>query len=581
MRCRLSPTADVPSHTFAVYPHTSFKSWNLSVSGQFALLVPLIVDASACVMERTDRYLASLTEEGRYRLLIEAVTDYAIYLLDPSGIVTTWNPGAQRFKGYTADEIIGQPFSCFYTEEDQKAGLPGRALETAKRDGRFQAEGWRARKDGSRFWAFVVIDPIRDPAGDIIGYAKITRDITERKEAQEKLETAREVSLQSQKLEAIGQLTGGIAHDFSNLLAAVLGSLELLRKRLPDDPKASSLLENAIQGAQRGAALTKRMLAFARAHELKLDVIGIPELVRGMGDFLQKSVGPSFNLETRFPLALKAVKVDVNQLELALLNLTLNARDAMPDGGDIVLAAREESVEVGHSTGLEAGQYIHLSVTDTGEGMDEETLRKAVEPFFTTKGVGKGTGLGLSMVHGFAEQTGGRLILRSRKGRGTSAELWLPVAETSAHPVARAQAASAKPLRPLTIVAVDDDSMVLMNTVAMLEDLGHTVFEAYSGKEALQILGRENSVELVITDQAMPKMTGTELAKVIKDEWPDIPVLLATGYADRLPRDEIGLPRLTKPYFQRDLSDAIERMNAPRRKADRVVRLRTESGPAR
>jgi len=512
---------------------------------------------------------------------MEAVTDYAIYLLDRSGIVTTWNPGAQRFKGYTADEIIGQPFSRFYTEEDQKAGLPGRALETAGRDGKFEAEGWRVRKDGSRFWAFVVIDPIRDPAGAVIGYAKITRDITERKEAQEKLEKTRELSLQSQKLEAIGQLTGGIAHDFSNLLAAVLGSLELLRKRLPDDPKAIALLENAMRGAQRGTALTKRMLAFARAHELKLEVIGIPELVRGMADFLQKSLGPSCNLETRFPLALKAVNVDVNQLELALLNLTLNARDAMLAGGDIVLAAREESIEVGHSNGLEAGQYIRLSVTDTGEGMDEETVRKATEPFFTTKAVDQGTGLGLSMVHGFAEQSGGRLILRSRKGEGTTAELWLPVAKTSARPIAPAQAVSATTLRPLTIVAVDDDPMVLMNTVAMLEDLGHTVFEACSGKEALEILRRENSVDLVITDQAMPKMTGTELAKVINDGWSDIPILLATGYADRDPRDEIGLPRLTKPYFQRDLSDAIQRMNPPQRKADRVVPLRTRSGPMR
>jgi PAS domain S-box-containing protein len=654
-------------------------------------------------MDRSDRYLASLSDEGRYRLLVEAVTDYAIYLLDPSGIVTTWNPGAQRSKGYTANEIIGQHFSRFYTEEDQKAGLPARALETAKRDGNFEAEGWRVRKDGTRFWAFVVIDPIRQSSGDIIGYAKvtrdlterkaaeqilhqseeqfrllvqgvsdyaiylldpngkitnwnlgaqrikgyrpdeiigqhfsrfyteedraanapqqaldtvrkvgrfekeawrvrkdgsrfwahviidairdhegniigyakITRDITERKEAQEKLEKAREFSLQSQKLEAIGQLTGGIAHDFNNLLTAVLGSLELLRKRLPDDPKAIALLENAAQGAQRGTTLTQRMLAFARNYELKEEVTGIPELVHGMTELLKRSVGPSFNMETHFPLALKPVEVDANQLELALLNLSLNARDAMPDGGDIILAAREESVAAGHSTGLEVGNYIRLSVTDKGEGMDEETLRRATEPFFTTKGVGKGTGLGLSMVHGFAEQSGGRLILHSRKGSGTTAELWLPVAKTVAQPVAPARAASAKTFRPLTILAVDDDAMVLMNTVAMLEDLGHTVFEAYSGKEALEILRSEDSIDLVVTDQAMPKMTGTELAKAIKGEWPDIPVLLATGYADRVRGDDIGLPKLTKPYLQRDLADAIVLMNPPRRKPDRVVPLRT------
>jgi PAS domain S-box-containing protein len=255
-------------------------------------------------MDPTDRYLASLSPEGRYRLLVEAVTDYAIYLLDPSGIVTTWNPGAQRFKGYSADEIIGQHFSRFYTEEDRKAGVPTRALQTAKREGKFEAEGWRVRMDGSRFWAYVIIDPIRSPSGEIIGFAKVTRDLTERKAAEAKLEKAREFSLQAQKLEAIGQLTGGIAHDFNNLLTAVLGSLELLRKHLPDNPKAFALLENAAQGAQRGAVLTKRMLAFARNYELKKEVIGVPELVRGMRELLQRSLGPSYNLETHFPLSL-------------------------------------------------------------------------------------------------------------------------------------------------------------------------------------------------------------------------------------------------------------------------------------
>ena len=289
-------------------------------------------------------------------------------------------------------------------------------------------------------------------------------------------------------------------------------------------------------------------------------------------------IGPTFNLETHFPLTLKPVEVDSNQLELALLNLTLNARDAMSDGGDIILAAREENVTDAH-LGLEVGKYIRISVTDTGEGMDETTLRRATEPFFTTKGIGKGTGLGLSMVHGFAEQSGGRLILRSQKDRGTTAELWLPVAKASAQPVAPAQDVPAKSLRPLTILAVDDDALVLMNTVGMLEDLGHTVFEAYSGKEALEILRREDSIDLVVTDQAMPKMTGTELAKVIRSEWPDIPVLLATGYADMTQRDEIGLPKLTKPYLQHNLAAAILQMNPPRRKPDRVVSLRTQSGP--
>ena len=541
-----------------------------------------IIGFAKITRDLTERKVAEQVlrqSEEQFRLLVQGVSDYAIYMLDTDGRVTNWNLGAQRIKGYAPDEIVGQHFSRFYTDEDRAAGVPEEALETAKKVGRFEREGWRVRKDGTRFWAHVIIDAIRDEGGDDIGYAKITRDITERKESQEKLEKAREFSLQSQKLEAIGQLTGGIAHDFNNLLSAVLGSLELLRKRLPDDPRAVALLENATQGAQRGTTLTKRMLAFARNYELKKEVTGVPELVRGMTELLQRSVGPSYSVETRFPLALKPVEVDANQLELALLNLSLNARDAMPDGGDIILSAREERIAAANRPGLEAGQYIRISVIDTGDGMDEETLRRAAEPFFTTKGVGKGTGLGLSMVHGFAEQSGGRLILYSQKGSGTTAELWLPVAKTSAQPVAPAQVTPPKMFRPLTVLAVDDDALVLMNTVATLEDLGHTVFEAYSAKEALEILRREDSVDLIVADHAMPKMTGTELAKVVRSEWPDIPVLLATGYADRVPGDDIGLPKVTKPFMERDLRAAIERMNPPRRKPERVVPLRPRVGP--
>ena len=368
-------------------------------------------------MEQSNRFLASLTEAGRYQLLIEAVTDYAIYMLDPSGIVTSWNPGAKRFKGYDAAEIIGQHFSRFYTEEDQKDGLPARALEVAAREGKFENEGWRVRKDGTRFWAYVVIDAIRHPSGEIVGFAKITRDLTERKETQQKLEETREALLQSQKLEAIGQLTGGIAHDFNNLLMAVIGSLELMRKRLPDDPKLRTLLDNAVQGAQRGATLTKRMLAFARRQELKHEPIDIPELVRGMTDLLQRSLGPSVLIKTRFPLVSKPVLSDPSQLEMILLNLTVNARNAMPERGQIVIATREEVLRPQDDSRLKPGTYICLTVSDTGTGMDEETLKRATEPFFTTKGVGKGTGLGLSIVHGVAEQSGGWFTLRSRKGK--------------------------------------------------------------------------------------------------------------------------------------------------------------------
>src|SRR6266436_1262670 len=248
--------------------------------------------------------------QEQFRLLVQGVSDYAIYMLDPKGVVANWNLGAHRIKGYTSEEIIGNHFSIFYTDEDREAGEPQKVLETVKRDGRLEKEGWRVRKDGSRFWAHVIIDAIRDDHGKLIGYAKITRDITERKNTQQQLEAAREALLQSQKMEAIGQLTGGVAHDFNNLLMAVLGSLELMRKRLPDDPKLMALLNNAVQGAQRGTVLTKRMLAFARRQELTKEAVDIPELVRGMTDLLQHSLGPSILIETHFPIVSKAVLAD-------------------------------------------------------------------------------------------------------------------------------------------------------------------------------------------------------------------------------------------------------------------------------
>ena len=369
--------------------------------------------------------------EELFRRLVEGVTDYAIYMLDPSGIVSNWNAGAQRIKGYGPDEIVGQHFSIFYTDEDRSRGEPARSLAIAEREGRFEAEAWRQRKDGTRFWANVVIDAIREPSGRLVGFAKITRDITERREAQIALDRTREALMHSQKIEAIGKLTGGVAHDFNNLLTVVLGSLDLLRRYLPnDDPRITRLLDNALQGAQRGATLTQRMLAFARRQELDLRAVDVVELTRGMRDLLQRSLGPQITIETRFPLVLDNVMADPHQLETSLLNLAVNARDAMPVGGILTIAARNEAT-VGDDK-LRPGRYVRLTLRDTGEGMDAETLARATEPFFTTKGTGKGTGLGLSMVHGMVEQLGGQLLLHSKPGEGTTAEIWLPAAERPA-----------------------------------------------------------------------------------------------------------------------------------------------------
>ncbi len=405
----------------------------------------------------------------------------------------------------------------------------------------------------------MVIDPIHDDDGKIIGFAKITRDITERRAAQKELEQTREALFQSQKMEAIGQLTGGIAHDFNNLLMVILGSLELVGKRLPDDPKIASLISNAKQAAERGTALTQRMLAFARRQDLEFSPVDVIALVRNMTDLLQRSLGPSISIETRFPLKIGVVSADANQLEMALLNLAVNARDAMPNGGMITIGAREEKVLASSTSGLKAGRYVCLSVADTGEGMDKATLSRAMEPFFTTKGIGRGTGLGLSMVHGMMEQSNGRFVLKSEEGGGTVAELWIPIAkDTQAESrVATVAKDGGEAVRPLVVLAVDDDGLVLMNTAMMLEELGHKVFEATSGKQALDILRREQAVDLVITDHAMPQMTGVQLATAIHDERPGLPIILATGYAELPPGSEIGLPKLAKPFRQQELAQAV------------------------
>jgi PAS domain S-box-containing protein len=530
-----------------------------------------IVGFAKVTRDLTERKLAQdalKQSEEQFRLLVQGVTDYAIYMLDREGRVSSWNAGAERIKGYGRDEIIGEHFSRFYTDEDREVGVPMRGLETAAREGRWECEGLRRRKDGSLFWAHVIIDALHSDDGEVIGFAKITRDITERVETQRQLEEAREALFQSQKMDAIGQLTGGVAHDFNNLLMAVLSSLELVRKRLPYDSKITPLIDNAIQGAERGANLTQRMLAFARKQELQLEPVELPELVRGMLSFLQRSIGPQVHIEMDFPSDLPRALTDPNQLESALLNLAVNARDAMPQGGAVTISARRERVAEATAE-LKSGEYVVLCVADTGEGMDEETLSRAAEPFFTTKGVGKGTGLGLPMVHGLAAQSGGRLELNSRPGDGTKVSLWLPAVKADVQGRRRSglpSADGAPETRPLTVLAVDDDHLVLMNTAAFLEDLGHRALQASSGAEALKLLSRHPEVDLVITDQAMPNMTGLQLREELARQRPELPVLIVTGFAE-MPADAApDTPRLSKPFSQHDLAKALhEAMQAVRR----------------
>ena len=566
--------ADVPAHVLAVATETGrfeAEGWRVRKDGT-RFWAHVVIDAirgpsgellgfAKITRDLTERRQVEQSLERsqeEFRLLVESVTDYAIYRLDDAGNIASWNAGARRIKGFEPEEVIGTHFSRFYTEEDRAAGEPQRALATAIANGRFEKEGWRVRKDGTRLWASVVIDPIYNSDDSVRGFAMVTRDITERRDAQRKLEQAREALFQSQKMDAIGKLTGGVAHDFNNLLTVIVSSLELVRKGTVADPRLQALTSNALQAAQRGAVLTQRMLAFSRRQELAAEPTDVRALIVGMSELLQRTLGSAIEVTTHFPMALGTVMVDRNQLEMALLNLAVNARDAMLAGGALTIAVRQETLMPANPHGLKPGKYVGIQVIDKGDGMDEATLARATEPFYTTKGVGKGTGLGLSMVQGLAEQLGGGLQIESLLGVGTTVSLWLPVVEGVAASGAVAPEAPTAELAPLDVLVVDDDRLVLMSTAAMLEDRCHRVTIAHSGSEALKLL-RGRPFDLVITDQGMPGMSGIELIERLRIEFPQTPVLLATAYAEVPAAAVLKVPRLSKPFLQADLIAAMAR----------------------
>jgi PAS domain S-box-containing protein len=505
--------------------------------------------------------------DTQFRLLVEGVADYAIYMISPEGFVASWNSGAQRIKGYTPAEIIGQHYRRFYTDADQATQEPEHNLQRAATEGRVEAEGWRVRKDGSQFWAHVVIDRILDDRGAILGFAKITRDVTEQRMAAQQLEEAREALFQSQKMEAIGQLTGGMAHDFNNLLMAIQGSLDLLSRQLPQDERTQNLLGAAQAGVIRGKNLSQRMLAFARKQELRPQPVDLVDLVYGMSELIDGALGSRFQLATRFAFRLDRVVVDPHQLELALLNLVVNARDAYGEaGGRISIEADMTEAPHGDVPGLPDGRYVRLAVIDHGPGMDERTLARATEPFFTTKGVGKGTGLGLSMVHGLAAQSRGRLVLRSQPAVGTRADIWLPTLAQGgavAKPLPLiATAPIAAPAGALRVLAVDDDVLVLSTLKALLEDMGHVVTAASSGERAVELMRGSERFDLLLTDYAMPGLTGAEVALAARAARPGLPIVLTTGYAERAVEDLPGMMRLGKPFDRENLARAIDRATA-------------------
>jgi len=538
------------------------------------------------VAERAEQLAASTSRleetERRFRLLVQSVTDYAIFMLDPTGRVVNWNPGAQRIKGYAREEIIGQHFSRFYTDEDKQKEIPRKAIETAARTGKFEAEGWRVRKDGTRFWASVVINAIRDSEGNVVGFAKVTRDLTERRASEERL-------LQSQKMESIGQLTGGVAHDFNNLLTVIMGNLEALQRHLQDetlDPgRLQRSVQNAMRGAQRAESLTQRLLAFSRQQPLSPESVNVGRLVGGMSDLLRRTLGEAIAVETVLAGGLWRAHADPNQLEVALLNLAVNARDAMPNGGKLTIETANVHLDERYAAAraeVLPGQYVLLAVTDNGCGMTQEVKAKAFDPFYTTKGIGQGTGLGLSQVYGFVKQSRGHVQIYSEAGEGTTVKIYLPRFHTEAEdcneePVRTAPRGS----RRETILVVEDDPDVRTYSTETLRDLGYNVVEAPNGQTAIQILDAHPEIAVLFTDVGLPGgINGRQLADQTRKGRPTLKVLFTTGYARNAivhdGRLDPGVELLTKPFTPAALADKLRDMLDAKSMSARVLLVEDE-----
>jgi PAS domain S-box-containing protein len=496
--------------------------------------------------------------ERQFRLLVAGVTDYAIYMLDPNGIIVSWNAGAQHIKGYTADEIVGHHFSRFYTEADRAAGVPARALYTATREGRFEAESWRVRKDGTVFWANVVIDPIRDERGELIGFAKITRDITERRNRELELQEAQRQRAHAQRMDALGQLTGGVAHDFNNLLMIVSGHIRSIQNAADGDPKLSRAANAIAYAAQRGATLTRQLLTFSRRQTLNPKIFQVSERVSLCRAMLESSVGSAVRLSVAIGPDVWPVNVDESEFELALVNISLNARDAMPNGGALVVTAENVSLTAQETDSRLQGEFVAVRITDTGAGIAPDVLPKIFDPFFTTKEIGKGSGLGLSQVHGFAHQSGGTVHIESQVGHGTTVTIYLPRCEESPRDVG--EESQAESTAGGTVLVVEDNPEVLAVCVSMLEQLGYETYAVSGAAAALEVVEKKE-FDLVISDIVMPGgMDGAALANVIRARKPVLPVLLATGFSPAGSHSDH--PVIRKPFDLSELSRTVARLIA-------------------
>jgi PAS domain S-box-containing protein len=512
------------------------------------------------ITERKATEDALRESEDRFRLLVQSVTDYAIYMISPTGVITNWNPGAERIKGYKREEIVGSNFAVFYTEEDRAKGMPAQTLATATAEGRFEQESWRVRRDGTRFWAHVVVDAIRDETGKLLGFAKVTRDITERKQAAEALERANAALFQLQKMEAIGQLTGGVAHDFNNLLSVISSSVEVLATRIQNyaDKKVLDAVRRAVE---RGALMTQQLLSFARQQPLMVENYDLNAVINGFEPVLRRAGNSAIEMEIRSAQDCATVLLDAARFEAALLNLVVNARDAMPDGGKLEVAVENVHLDAGEVGNLTPGSYVRVSVADTGTGMPPAVVARAFEPFFTTKEIGKGTGLGLSQVYGFIAQSGGDVVIDSEEGVGTTISMYLPVVE--GEPDERIATAGE---RVDTVLIVEDEPEVLDAAAQLFRSIGYEVVTTTNGVDAMAILKRRSDIDILFTDVVMPKgMTGIQLARQAREFRPDLKVILASGFPLPALREQYGriddFAFVVKPYLLAELAKALRAAN--------------------
>ncbi len=493
-----------------------------------------------------------------FRHFIDSVVDYAIYTLDLHGMITSWNAGAERIKGYPAAEVVGRHVSMFYTEADRRAGAAERALTEAATIGHFSAEGWRVRKDGSQFRASNVINPVFSSEGDLLGFVKVTRDITEH----HALEQARERAQQAQKMEAIGHLTAGVAHDFNNLLTTIAGSVDLMG-RYSGDARVMRLAETVHHAIERGQKLNAQLLTFAGRQRQRPVLTDLNSLIRVFEALLERAVGDAVILRLDLDPQLDTVMVDQGQFQSAVLNLVVNAREAMAQGGTLTVETRNVTLspeQAGAFGDLAAGAHVAITVRDTGIGMSETVRQRAIEPFFSTKPPGLGSGLGLSQVHGFARQSAGGLEIESRENEGTLVRLVLPRAAVQLKP-ANAPVARERP----AILLVEDDPEVREIATETLEGSGYQVFAAEDAHQALSILQRGVPIDALFTDVVMPHgVDGVELANQARALRPDLPVLLASGYARETLRTlnaaHEDTPFIAKPYRMAELQKILHRL---------------------